>query len=100
MASYEAEDYPSRVRSQSEASRGWRKAISASRVVQGFEKGRIQQLKDEREMIQKKTYTKWMNSFLSKVCCLFVPMVISELLGSEMSRINLRFSLKVILRHL
>ena len=78
MTSYEAEDsprdYQARVRSESDAmaTRGWRKSASASRVVQGFEKGRIQQLKDEREMIQKKTYTKWMNSFLSKVCCLLL----------------------------
>ena len=33
----------------------------------GFEKGRIKKLQDERETIQKKTYTKWMNSFLDKV---------------------------------
>ena len=68
MASHEAEDCSPKPRTDYDARKGWRKAISASRVVQGFEKGRIQQLKDEREMIQKKTYTKWMNSFLSKVC--------------------------------
>ena len=67
MASFEAEDYSPELSKHGDASKKWRKAISATRVVQGFEKGRIQQLKDEREMIQKKTYTKWMNSFLSKV---------------------------------
>ena len=38
-----------------------------SAATTGFEKGRIKQLKDERENIQKKTFTKWMNSFLDKV---------------------------------
>ena len=32
-----------------------------------FEKNRIQQLKDERIHIQKKTFTKWCNSYLNKV---------------------------------
>lgn len=32
-----------------------------------FEQKRIKELKDERETIQKKTFTKWMNSFLDKV---------------------------------
>jgi hypothetical protein len=31
-----------------------------------FEKGRIRALRDERLYIQKKTFTKWVNSFLSK----------------------------------
>lgn len=33
----------------------------------GFESGRIKQLQDELEATQKKTYTKWMNSYLDKV---------------------------------
>lgn len=32
-----------------------------------FEKGRIEQLRGERVVIQKKTFTKWCNSFLNKV---------------------------------
>jgi len=31
-----------------------------------FEKGRIRALRDERLLIQKKTFTKWVNSFLAK----------------------------------
>ena len=32
-----------------------------------FEQGRIRALRDERLYIQKKTFTKWVNSFLIKV---------------------------------
>lgn len=32
-----------------------------------FEKSRIKQLQDERVHIQKKTFTKWCNSFLNRV---------------------------------
>jgi spectrin beta len=33
-----------------------------------FERDRINYLKNERILSQKKTFTKWINSFLNKVC--------------------------------
>lgn len=35
--------------------------------MKDFEKSRIEKLQEERENVQQKTFTKWCNSFLSKV---------------------------------
>ena len=71
MASYETEDHSPKKSTERHDVR----QPEATRVAQRFKEGiiqpRIQQLKAEREKIQKKTFTKWMNSFLSKVCYLY-----------------------------
>ena len=48
-------------------------------ATQKFEKGRIAVLQQERVYIQKKTFTKWCNSFLEKVSCLYHACVLSFL---------------------
>ena len=40
---------------------------STAQAASSFEKGRIQALQEERIKIQKKKFTKWVNSFLEKV---------------------------------
>ena len=48
-------------------------SVTASRTASKFEKSRIEALKEERIKIQKKTFTKWINSFLDKVRSKDVP---------------------------
>lgn len=61
-ASYEPGNY-SNIQVQQQ-----RPAVSQRDGIAKFENERIKTLQEERLYIQKKTFTKWMNSFLFKVC--------------------------------
>uniref|UniRef100_A0A673H8X3 Spectrin beta chain, non-erythrocytic 1-like n=1 Tax=Sinocyclocheilus rhinocerous TaxID=307959 RepID=A0A673H8X3_9TELE len=53
----------------------WDNENSSARL---FERSRIKALADEREAVQKKTFTKWVNSHLSRVSCRITDLYMKE----------------------